>query len=146
MRPLSVNCEMVVNIRVAALVLCLCLPASPTQAATKVPLKEQIERSLACEQKAHVLDVGLSHWTQEEIRRNQNQLGAQIGLIEHCLERGKLELKASRREWDERVARSNELRRHSAQHLREAALRSTISKLLNRTERRLPKLRRHLAD
>ena len=146
MRPLSVNCEMVVNTCIWALLVCLCLLTNPTQAATKVPLKEQIERSLACEQKAHVLDVGLSHWGEEEIRRNQIQLRAQIRLIEYCLERGKLELKASRREWDERVVRSNELRRHTAQHLREAALRSTISKLLKRTDRRLHKLRRHVPD
>ena len=124
----------------------VCSLASPIQAATKTSLKKQIERGLACEQKAHVLDVGLSHWSEEEIRGNQVQLRAQIGLVEHCLEKGKLELRASRREWNERVTRSNESRRHTAQHLREAALRSTIGKLLKRTEQLLPKLRRHLAD
>ena len=104
-------------------------------------MEQMVEERLACEQQAHVLEIGLSHWTQEEIRQGRSKLQAQLLQIDICLEQGRSDYRSTLPEWNKKVKRFNEKRRHTATHLREAALRSTVSKLLSRTARRLSKLR-----
>ena len=145
MRPHSVNSEIVKLLRPFGFIGLLLALHSPSLASNDTCIELLVEESLACEQRAHVLEVGLSHWSKEEIDERQSQLLDQVAGIERCLEKGQEALRAGRVAWEEKVQRMNKQHRHSANHLREAALRSTVSKLLNRTRKRLSKLQAHVA-
>ena len=105
-----------------------------------------MEESLACRQKAIVLEVGLEHLTKEEVQEQRALLAAQVTNIQACVEKGLTDLGKGRDAWKEKVKRMNDRKRHSASHLREAGLRSTIGKILDRTKKSVAKLLAYLAD
>ena len=146
MRHLSVNSEMFRCL--LALVLLgawLVIPAE-SRASNRSTLEKMVEESLACHQKAVVLEVGLELLTKEEVIEQKPFLRAQVIHIEACAAKGNADLEKGRDGWREKVKRLNQGKRHSATHLREAALRSTIGKILKRTKKSLLKLRTYLTE
>jgi hypothetical protein len=133
MRRTSVNSEISVRVLAGLLflfVLGFCLPTG----AEPSSLESRVDSALACHQRAILLEVGLVHLSEEEKVRQRSRLNATMVGIDQCVSDGKKNMALDHEAWQERVRRANLQKKHSASHLREAALRSTVFKLLKRTE------------
>jgi hypothetical protein len=145
MRRTSVNSEISVGYPAVFLflfVLGFCLPVG----ANPPSIEARVEAALACQQRAILVEVGLTHLSDEEKGSQRSALNAAMGGIAHCVSLGQKNMEGDHKAWQERVRRANVHKKHSASHLREAALRSTVLKLLKRTETLLLRLRVALAE
>ena len=137
----SVNFQLWKLLRVTALGWLLLIGAEPARAASTSSLQQLTAECLACEHTAQVLEQEIAGWPDELVSQGRGQLQARLDRVQTCRDKGRDDLDKGETLWRERWQKAHRRSRLSNALLRQAAMRSTVRKLLHRTQTRISKIK-----